>query len=146
MSSMLARPIRGDAWHRKASRLVGDLKTAPNNGVQSNEAGVPNADPWEAAVRVMVGFQHLGDNWDGLDAKAPSLELLESAMGLAYTLREQGVEPPSRVVPGPEGSVSFEWQEPDGTYTEVEIDRPFHAEVLMMEPGQAAKHWTLPTD
>jgi hypothetical protein len=143
---MLARPIRGDAWHRKASRPVGDLTTAPNNGVQPNEEGVPNAGPWEAAVRVILGFQQLDDNWDGLEAQAPSRELLESAIGLAYTLHEQGVEPPSRVVPGQEGSVIFEWQEPDGTYTEVEIDRPYHAEVLMMEPGQAARHWTLPTE
>jgi hypothetical protein len=38
------------------------------------------------------------------------------------------------------------WHAPDGTYCEVEIDRPLHAEVMVIEPGKPARFWTLPTE
>jgi hypothetical protein len=50
------------------------------------------------------------------------------------------------VTPGVDGSVALEWQFPEGTYAEVQIVRPLHAEVMVIEPGQPAKHWTLPTE
>ena len=71
---------------------------------------------------------------------------MTSGIGLAYLLSEKGVDAPQRVVPGLEGELIFEWQFPDGTYGEVEIVRPLYAEVMMIEPGKPAKHWTLPTD
>jgi hypothetical protein len=107
---------------------------------------VANAGHWEATIQTLIDFQHLGDGWDGLGAKAPARDLLESAIGLAYLLYEKGVDPPHRVVPALDGSIVFEWQDPDGTYTEVEIIRPLHAEVMMIERDRPAKHWTLPTD
>ena len=97
-------------------------------------------------MRTIVAMQHLGDDWDGQGARAPSQEMLVSAIGLAYTLLQKGMEPPSSVVPGLEGSVIFEWQWPDGTFCEVEIVRPFYAEVMLVEPGKPAQHWTLPTE
>jgi hypothetical protein len=119
------------------------------NGVSVPSGQIPvseqDADPWEPAVRQVVELKDLGDDWDGFGAQAPSRELLQSAIGLAYCFRDQGVDPPHRVVPGVCGSVIYEWQDADGTYTEVEIDRPLHAEVMVVEPGQAAKHWTLPS-
>jgi len=110
------------------------------------QESVEDARPWEPAIRKLVEFQCLGDDWDGFGAPAPSRELLESGIGLAGLLFKKGVHPPHRVVPGLEGSVNLEWQDPDGTIAEVEIDRPFHAEVMLIEPGQPARHWTLPTD
>jgi hypothetical protein len=77
---------------------------------------------------------------------APSRELVESAIGLAYLFYERGVDPPDCVVPGLDGSVNLEWQEPGGIYTEVEVVRPLYAEVMRIEPGQPAKHWALPTE
>jgi hypothetical protein len=122
------------------------------NGAGARNAGradrqpVDDAGPWESAVRTIAGFQHLADDWDGAGAKAPPGELLASAIALAYLLNEKGLPPPDRVVPGLTGSVIIEWQGQDGSYTEIEIVRPFYAEVMMIEPGQAAKHWTLPTE
>ncbi len=110
------------------------------------EKPLEDAGPWEPAVQEIVSYQHLDDNWDGYGAEAPSLELLASAIGLAYTFYQTGVPPPHRVAPGVNGSVIFEWQDVDGTYTEVENVRPLYAEVMMIEPGQPAKHWTLPTE
>jgi hypothetical protein len=97
-------------------------------------------------VRTIVAMQDFGDDWDGQGARAPSQEMLVSAVGLAYTLLQKGMGPPNSVVPGLEGSVIFEWQWPDGTFCEVEIVRPFFAEVMWSEPGKPARHWTIPTE
>jgi hypothetical protein len=127
-------------------------EVSERNGVSipqaEQRAGKPVADagPWEPAIQKIIAFQELGDDWDGLGAVAPSRELLESAIGLACLLSERGVDPPQAVVPGLEGSVNFEWQDPDGTITEVEIDRPLHAEVMLIEPGKPPRFWALPTE
>lgn len=146
MSSLLDRPIREVDWLKEASERNGtSAAPARLHGVNGEQKAVSDAGPWEPAVREIVAFQHLGDDWDGQGAQAPSEEVLKSALGLAYTLYQQEVDPPSRVVPGLEGSVIFEWQDTDGTYTEVEVVGWLVAEVMLIEPGQSAKHWTLPT-
>jgi hypothetical protein len=140
---VLERQIRKQEWIRESSE---------RNGLSDPSAGqlagkpLAGAGPWEPTVRKIVEFRDLGDDWDGLGAVAPSRALLESAIGLAYLLSEKGVEPPHGVVPGLEGSVNFAWQDPDGTITEVEIDRPLHAEVMVMEPGKPPRFWNLPTE
>jgi hypothetical protein len=139
MSSLLDRSIREADWLKEAGEKNG-ISPAPArlHGVNGEQNVVPGAGPWEPAVAEIVAFQHLGDDWDGQGARAPSEEVLKSAIGLAYTLYEQGIDPPSRVVTGLEGSVIFEWQDPDGTYTEVEVVGWLVAEVRLIEPGQPA--------
>src|SRR2546422_246528 len=44
----------------------------------------------------------------------------------------RGWIPPHAVVPGLDGSVIFEWQDPDGTFREVQIVRPLCAEVMVL--------------
>ena len=134
----LARPMPKEAWMNGLGETKG---SAPRATKIAEDAG-----PWESSVRQLVQFQHLGDDWDGCGAKAPSPELAASAIGLAHAFRDNGVPPPARVVPGLDGIVLFEWQFPDGTYAEVEIVRPLFAEVMLLEPGKPAKHWTLPTE
>lgn len=147
MTLLLDRPIREENWRKEAGERNG-TSTAPArlHAVNGEQQTVADAGPWEPAVQKMVSFQHLGDDWDGQGARAPSKEVLQSAIGLAYTLYQQGVGPPSRVVPGLEDSVIFEWQDPDGTYTEVEVVGWLVAEVMLIEPGQPAKHWMLPNE
>jgi hypothetical protein len=146
MPTLLDCPIPKRDWLTEAGERNGiAAKPAPKNGT-SKPSQIEDAGPWEPSVEKIVAFRDLGDNWDGQGARAPSYDLLVSAVGLAYLLYEQEVDPPSRVVSGPEGSVIFEWQFPDGTYGEVEVVRPLYAEVMWIEPGQPAKHWTLPTE
>src|SRR3989442_12499871 len=120
---VLDRPVPRSEWAHKAGERNGVSRSGAKSLPQQSLA---DAGPWEPAVQKIVEFQHLGDDWDGLGAKAPSRELLASAVGLAYLFFEQGVRPPSRVVPGLDGAVLFEWQDPDGTCTEVEIVRPLY--------------------
>jgi hypothetical protein len=141
MQLLIDRPIRQEDWAREVTDRDG-------HAVASGEAGskVRDAGPWEFAVQRIVEMQHLEDNWDGYGAEAPSRAVLESAIGLAYCYLDNGVDPPHRVAPGPAGEVVFEWQDPDGTYSEVEIDRPLHAEIMVIEPGKPPRHWTIPTE
>jgi hypothetical protein len=145
MPSLLDCPIPEQSWLDKANRTNGTC-SAPPESVNGLQQEIPDAGPWTETIEKMIEFQHLGDKWDGLNAEAPTPELIASAIGLAYTLHEQGVEPPSSVIAGLDGFLNFEWQLPDGTFCDIEIDRPFHAEVMLIEPGQPAKYWTLPTD
>jgi hypothetical protein len=135
-------PIPEKEWAREVGAHNGVSALCPES---PSKKWFADAGPWEPALLQIIEFQHLENDWDGFGAEAPSRELLESAIGLAYCYLEQGVDPPQRVAPGVCGSVIFEWQGPDGTYAEVEIDRPLHAEIMVIEPGQSAKHWTNPT-
>ncbi|HEV3260776.1 MAG TPA: hypothetical protein VG013_28235 [Gemmataceae bacterium] len=135
--------IPREEWVREVGERNGVSVSPAEHAAEKSAA---DAGPWEPAVQKIVAFQHLGDDWDGFGALAPSRELLESAIGLAHLFYEKGVDPPHCVVPGLDGSVNLEWQDPDGTIAEVEIDRPLHAEVMVIEPGQPARHWTLPTE
>ncbi len=125
-----------------------DNEVGARNGVSTelDEQPAAEAGPWQYAIQKIIGFQHLEDDWDDSGAKAPSRELLDSAVALACAFCKTGVEPPSRVVPGVTGTILLEWQLPDGTYGEVEIVRPLYAEVMMIQPGRPPKLWTLPTD
>src|SRR5438876_5504881 len=114
MTLLLDRHIPQADWLKAAGERNGASR-APGRlrGVHGDQQEIPDAGPWESAVQKIVTFHHLGDDWDGLGARAPSYEVLVSAIGLAYVLYEQGVDPPTRVVPGLERSVTFEWQFPD---------------------------------
>ena len=140
--SVLDCSIRKDSWAHGISVRNGVSAAV----VKPAEHPGPPGGPWTAVVEKIVTFQQLGNDWDGYGAEAPSGAVVESAVGLAYCFQENGVRPPQRVVPSPGGEIVFEWQEPDGTYTEVEIDAPLHAEVMVIEPGKPAKQWSLPTE
>jgi len=93
---------------------------------------------WSRRVDELRAMRLLEDDWDGQAAKAPSAELVDSAVALA--LRRAGAELPSRIVPGVNGTVIFEWQAGE-EYCEIEVTRPFHAECLRFLPGQPAQHY-----
>jgi hypothetical protein len=141
MPLLMDQPIREEEWTQHTAERDGHAFHEPAAPDQTEDAG-----PWEPAVKKILSFKELEDDWDGFGAKMPSREMLECAIGLAYLLCDRGVPAPSRVAPGLEGEVIFEWQDPDGTYADVEIVRPFFAEVMLIEPGKPAKHWTLPTE
>jgi hypothetical protein len=133
--------IPKDEWAREVGEGNG---VSFSRGKHYAPNGVDDVGLWRETVQQIVGFRDLGNNWDGFGAEPPTGDLLASAVGLAYCYQVKGVLPPQRVAPGVCGSVIFEWQDPDGTYAEVEIDSPLHAEIMIIEPGKEAKHWTIP--
>lgn len=136
-------PIAKEDWPHEVGERNG--VSTPSAG-QSAEKPLADAGPWQAAVQEIVSYQNLGDNWDGYGAEPPSREVLESAIGLAYTYHQSGVEPPYRVAPGVVGSVIFEWQHANRTYATVEVDGWLHAEVMVVEPGKPVRHSTIPAE
>jgi hypothetical protein len=140
---VLGLPIQKKEWLRKVGRRNG-VPFLPEN--DAAEKAVKDAGPWEPVVQKIAEFHYLVDGWDGFGAKAPSPELVESAIALAWVFFENGVSPPHCVTTGVDGAVILEWQDPDGTVTEGEIVRPLYAEVMVIEPGKPAKQWTLPTE
>ena len=100
----------------------------------------PGQKEWADILDRLNGFSGLQDDWDGLGAKAPSLELVGSALEFARLLRQIGHEPPSSVAAGPDGTVLFDWQA-GPLYVEAEITTPYHAEWMQVVPGQPARHW-----
>ncbi len=134
-TSLAVAHIGEEEWSHHTS--VGD---APSLRLHSS----PSNDLWESAIDEIVALLNLGENWDGLGAKPPTREVAAAAIGLAYLLQERGAEPPTRIVPGPQGSIVLERQEADGTYCEVEVLRPLYAEVMLIEPGKPPQHWTIP--
>jgi hypothetical protein len=134
--------IRKETWAREIAvheGVAGNLAPAPPQHAE-------DAGPWEPAVQEILSYQQLRDGWDGFGAQAPSRDVLESAVGLAYASSQSGVVFPQRVAPGVAGDVIFEWQLADGTYATVEVDAPLNAEVMLIEPGRPPQQWTLPTD
>jgi hypothetical protein len=144
MTMLAPLPVASQDWRSRPLERNGP----PRSSLATVPAPRPECpaapDRWEAIIDAIVAMQHLGDNWDGLGAAAPSRELLESAVGLASLLRDAGADAPTAAIQGTDGSVNFLWHAPDGTYCEVEIDRPLHADVMLLEPGKEPRHWQLP--
>ena len=93
--SVLDCTIPRAEWAHEVPERNGVVRLRSKDKANKADAGL-----WEPAVKKIVRFQHLGDDWDGAGATAPSFDVLASAIGLAYVLCEKGVEPPHRVVPG----------------------------------------------
>jgi len=127
-------PILEHQWRAKQRTPL----HVPTNGT------VPSSDRWEAALNKLAGFRDLQEDWDGQGAHPPSSELVDSALGLAALIRERGMEPPTGVAPGPMGTLMLVCHGSNGTYCEIELERPFQAEVMFLQSGQAARHWMLP--
>lgn len=136
-------PITRECWDEQVRRLK-----ASSNAVLESCTGklVEDAGPWASAVREILSCRDLSENWDYYGAQPPSRDVLESAIALAYAYEKSGVQPPHRVAPGVAGDVTFEWQHPDGTFAEVEINARLYAEIMVVEPGKPARHATVGND
>ncbi len=115
---------------------------APTGVLPSNAFIGLRPDPWKQVFADLHAMFKLQDDWDGLDAKAPTVALVSSALRIAEIYRDQGSEAPSRVTVTVNGTVAFEWQA-GKVYTELEVVRPFYAEGMQLVPRQKALHWVL---
>src|SRR5262249_52871239 len=79
-----------------------DNEIGARNGVSTECEERPTTDGrlWQSTIQKIISFQDLEEDWDDNGAKAPSRELLDSAVALACAFCRTGMEPPSRVVSG----------------------------------------------
>jgi hypothetical protein len=97
---------------------------------------------WDEVIRKLGSMLFLKNDWDGMGAVAPICDIVYSAFELAYTLkRAPGYPPPARVLAGPDGAITMEWQE-SSVYTEVEVSAPDQFEWMRVRDGWPAEHWT----
>lgn len=82
---------------------------------------------WWSIIDELLRVRNLKDNWDGEGALAPPPELVDSAITLAKTLKDNGVPPPDRVHASVNATVYFEWYNPLG-YGEIEVVSPVDAQ------------------
>jgi hypothetical protein len=97
---------------------------------------------WDKAIRIMHAMLSLGDDWDGMGAKAPAWDIVFSAIELAYSLRSYRDYPaPTRATATPAGTIGLEWQIPS-VYTEVEVVATGGFDWMVIKDGEQPKHWT----
>ncbi len=141
MSATIDVPIRAEVWERHAHSKNG----APFDKPLPRSPDSSESEQWALIIGQLEKMRGLEDDWDGLGAKAPPEELLASAIGLAYCWIDVDLVPPTRVVPTTAGTILFEWHGGEKTYAEVEVDRPFHADVMLKRSDRPPEHWELPT-
>lgn len=122
----------------------GDSRTngLPVEAGRSAHAG--SEQGWEKSLRKLAEFRELGDEWDGPGTRPPDAKLLDFAVTFVFAARAAGLDPPGTVTPDPCGGVVFVWQDPDGTYFDLEVERPGCAEIMAIEPGRQPRHWNIP--
>jgi hypothetical protein len=105
--------------HRTAA-----LASFPNPETSSN---------WSSIEKELLTLRRLEDDWDGLGARAPALEVVDSALMFIKETRDRAPSrPPNRVLAGPLGEIVFEWQS-SGSIVEAEIERVGVAEIYRKE-------------
>jgi hypothetical protein len=135
-------------WAGLQSEILSRLPRHGSNGATHNRiVTVPTTSPgrqeWDKCMKDLEGISAYHNDWDGQGAEAPSSEIMDSAVNLAKLLHQQGIDPPSCVVPGVNGTVVFEWQGENGAYLEIEITAPDRADGCLIVPGKLTEHWTL---
>ncbi len=95
-------------------------------------------DAWRKVVRALEPLRGLRNDWDGLGAAAPSIELVDSAIELANYLSRIDHRAPTTVAPTPAGTILFTWE--DAEYWELEIRLPYHAEWMRVDGRGTVTH------
>ena len=79
---VLDYPISKKDWDNEAGARNGA-------STEREERLAADAGPWQPVIQIITDFQRLEDDWDDSGAKAPSDELLDSAIALACVLQNR---------------------------------------------------------
>ena len=96
---------------------------------------------WEHCVEAVEQYRELTDDYDGQGAVAPAAETIGGAISLIHDLIAANVAVPAYVVPGPNGSVNFDWEYGEDVSVSIEVCDAGHAEVILQDAG--SRHWPL---
>jgi hypothetical protein len=86
----------------------------------------------QEAIRKVIKFGNLAQNWDGQGSQAPGLYVRQTALDLLMNV--PGLYPPPRVVPVSGGGFHIEWAMGDREL-EISIEPNCTIEVLRVEHG-----------
>jgi hypothetical protein len=94
----------------------------------------PQERTWPQLIDDLLCLRELEDDWDGQGAEAPPPALVDGAIKLALSLKQQGAPPATRAIAGLGGTVYLEWQTSLG-YCEFEVLSPLEAEFRWLPEG-----------
>jgi hypothetical protein len=123
-------------------RIVGSSKIMENAHI-ADEPIPPLAgeNEWRRLFSRLDAISNLSDDWDGLGARAPAVEVVMTANVFLNEQRLLSALPPNCVVSASAlGRISFEW-ELTGMYMEAEVDRPWHVSWMKQEANGQFQHW-----
>lgn len=130
-----------------SERIKSDVeKTAANRQVVASGAFQQEQERWETII------DHLLINWgrnprllEDEDSEPPSLDIILLARRFAQWMRSAGMPAPRRVVPDPNGGITFEhWNGP--TFETYEIGADGSIEYLAFVSSRLTSRARLPTD
>jgi hypothetical protein len=119
----------------RSTRTSQSFVAPPTSGLEDDALLVkrpPESEEWSRRIDDLLDIRGMEDDWDGAGTPAPAVALVHSALQLALILSKQRFPPPCRIMPGRTGTVLFEWQDTDGSYSELEVTHPHHAEWVHM--------------
>ncbi len=91
---------------------------------------------WDRVIDELLRIRNLEDDYDGEGTEAPAPALVDGAIRLAKSFREERSTPPDRVHAGVNATVYFEWFTSVG-YGELEIVSPVQAEGRFLKTGSS---------
>lgn len=96
-----------------------------------------SAGDWSACATDLERYRGYADDWDGQQAKGIPHNLIDGATALAGLLRAQGIDPPTCVLPGFNGTVIFQWDMPADRSVSLEITGPESAALECYAPTES---------
>lgn len=100
------------------------------------QADIRAISSWIEREWDLARIREFGDNWDGFEAAAPDLTVLERAGSFLRLLRARDItNPPMRAVLSPSGSIALEWLE-GNCFLRAEIGDSNEVEWMLAIPGQ----------
>ena len=125
MNDTIERACGAVAFTGQFRRRQTTASTSP--AVYQNEASNQERIAWHRAIEQIQTFRRFKDDWDGDDAAAPGIAVVDTALKQAIRLRNAYHNPPDRVSASVNGSVVLEWWLTDRTF-EVEVLSPSEIE------------------
>lgn len=133
-TTVAARPtMRGATTAQRTPPWINfpELSASPQ---WSSVFHVLNWTPWQvAALKRILQYQTLQNNWDSYGSRPPSFDVILSAASIVRTITLE--DPPNpRIVPVPGGGIQFEWRK-GRRELEIEVRPDGSIECLKIENG-----------
>ena len=115
------------------------VKGIPEAFASALSAADPVGGDWGRIESQLEDFRSLPEDWDGYGATPPPAVIIDFGRRMLRALLEDGLPCPGCVGPGPNGTVSMEWER-GGEWFEVELVAPTVGEWTHLTSDGAGKY------
>lgn len=124
MTSFL-QSARGASYYTTQDDLVVDSFIENELFVSASDEDV--SLKWAEVIDELLRVRNLPEDWDGQGAKAPTLEVVDTALKLVDLLRRKGCMPPDDYGAGVNGDITLGWHTEYDSLV-VEVSSPLRVE------------------